>query len=420
MSPRILPPFLAVVGLFVAFAAGQTDHPVTVGQLGSFYDPPTLSAGLGDTVTFSFLGPFHTVTQSSAANPCLPLPGGFDSGVLGTGIDENTTETFSWTLTITNVSEPIYFFCQITTPTSHCGSGMVGIINPTSQEAYQIFRMSAEAVSGTPAPSPTLVLSGIGAAAKSGPFSVPASSTIFVQPITTTDFVTSTPTSGAQTSSSTKTHLGAIVGATVGGFFGLVILVATLVFCMRQRRSRAASVQSPVSDDSHFFRYNPAPARARRPSEAFVAAKALENSTVSAYPLPRTLSPDSTTALAPNRRRSTPPAPSSDGMSRPSQQQQQQQTLNRQVSVPSDIGSPTTEAASPVNMQALAHEVAAVLMRAPSGGTLNSALLSQTTDQSSHFRMDGRAPGIAHDPPAYRMATGAPGVTTTKVERDRG
>lgn len=96
---------------------------MTVGQLGSFYNPPTLSAGLGDTVTFSFLGPyvainpfgdsarsqsafsFHTVTQSSAANPCLPLPGGFDSGVLGTGIDENTTETSTWTLTITNASE---------------------------------------------------------------------------------------------------------------------------------------------------------------------------------------------------------------------------------------------------------------------------------------------------------------------------
>ena len=28
MSTRILPPFLAVVGLFVLFAAGQTDHPV--------------------------------------------------------------------------------------------------------------------------------------------------------------------------------------------------------------------------------------------------------------------------------------------------------------------------------------------------------------------------------------------------------
>ncbi len=154
-------------------------------------------------------------------------------------------------------------------------------------------------------PSPTLVLSGFGAAAATGPSFVPASSTVFVQPVTTTDFVTSTPVAGSQ-SSGTKAHLGAIVGATVGGFFGLIFLVAILVYCMRQRRSRAASVQSPVSDDSHFFRYNPAPMRTRRPSEAFVAAKALENSTVSAYPLPRTLSPDSTTALSPNRRRSTP------------------------------------------------------------------------------------------------------------------
>ena len=256
----------------------------------------------------------------------------------------------------------------------------------------------------------------MGAAAQTGPSFVPASSTVFVQPVTTTDFVTSTPTAGSQSSSGTKAHLGAIVGATVGGFFGLVFLVAILVYCMRQRRSRPESVQSPVSDDSHFFRYNPAPIRARRPSEAFVAAKALENSTVNAYPLPRTLSPDSTTALAPNRRRSTPPAAAPEGITRGAAQPH---TLDRQGSVPSDIGSPATEAASPVNMQALAHEVAAVLMRAPSGGTLNSALLSQTTDHSSHFRMDSRAPGSVHDPPAYRMAAGAPGVTTTKVERDR-
>lgn len=33
MSTRILPPFLAVVGLFVLFAAGQTDHPVRLGSI---------------------------------------------------------------------------------------------------------------------------------------------------------------------------------------------------------------------------------------------------------------------------------------------------------------------------------------------------------------------------------------------------
>ena len=170
--------------------------------------------------------------------------------------------------------------------------------------------------------------------------------------------MTSTPAAGSQ-SSGTKAHLGAIVSPTVGGFFGLIFLMAILVYCMRQRRSRAASVQSPVSDDSHFFRYNPAPMRARRPSEAFVAAKALENSTVSAYPLPRTLSPDSTTALSPNRRRSTPPAAAPEGITRGAAQPH---TLDRQASVPSDIGSPTTEAASPVNMQALAHEVAWVVL----------------------------------------------------------
>lgn len=47
---------------------------------------------------------FHTVTQSSEATPCVALPGGFNSGVLGLGIN-GTNPVSTWTLTITNVSE---------------------------------------------------------------------------------------------------------------------------------------------------------------------------------------------------------------------------------------------------------------------------------------------------------------------------
>jgi hypothetical protein len=43
---------------FGSLVYAQTTHTVTVGLLGSFYDPPTLSAGLNDTVIFTFAGPY--------------------------------------------------------------------------------------------------------------------------------------------------------------------------------------------------------------------------------------------------------------------------------------------------------------------------------------------------------------------------
>jgi hypothetical protein len=69
----------------------------------------------------------HTVTQASFDAPCIPLPGGFNSGVAGRGTnDSNPAPT--WSLKITNISEPLWFFCEISTPISHCAAGMVGYV----------------------------------------------------------------------------------------------------------------------------------------------------------------------------------------------------------------------------------------------------------------------------------------------------
>ncbi|CAK5271879.1 unnamed protein product, partial [Mycena citricolor] len=100
---------------------------VTVGIEGSFYSPPTISAGLNDTVVFVFGGDVHTVTQSTFASPCVQLAGGFNSGFAGRGPNFSNPIT-TWTLRITNVSEPIWYFCQASMPTSHCESGMVGCV----------------------------------------------------------------------------------------------------------------------------------------------------------------------------------------------------------------------------------------------------------------------------------------------------
>jgi hypothetical protein len=186
-----------------------------------------------------------------------------------------------------------------------------------------------------------------------------------------------------------------------------------------QRKARNV-VDSPTSDDSHFFQYNPAPVRVRRPSEAFVAAKAMENSMVTAFPLP----PDSAAPLAPNRRASTsspgnvmPPA----GLPR----KNSSQALERQPSLQSTLASPgMTEQPSNVDMRALATQVAAVLRNSPSGGTLSTTTNTTGSMQHQAFRADKRL-GLhtadqshsSQDPPAYRAAMGTPAQDVLKPNR---
>ncbi|KAH9476567.1 hypothetical protein JR316_0010479 [Psilocybe cubensis] len=307
----------------------QTTHTVKVGLQGSFFDPATISAGLNDTITFIFAGFFHTVTQSSFANPCSPLPGGFSSGPAGTQ-NNDTQHPMTWDLHITNVSEPIWFFCEMTQPTSHCAvSGMVGryisVINPPSIAAYTSFRAAAQQVTGTPQPNFQIALTGIGAfatqtpAIPSTPVSIPPSTPTPSDSSTSSSTTSSSTTSPSDTStaaaahSSSSSHLGAIVGGAVGGAAVLILGLILILWLLRVQKSRRTgppgAPDSPTSDDANFFRYNPAPVR-RRPSEAFAEAKQLEaarslSATRQATPTPAPASAPSMSmsmSMSPNRR----------------------------------------------------------------------------------------------------------------------
>ncbi|KAF9497461.1 hypothetical protein BDN71DRAFT_583300 [Pleurotus eryngii] len=114
--------------------------------------PNDITAANGTTVTFRFTGApgNHTVTQSSFADPCNPLAGGFDSGFVFIP-PANTTQTPEWTLTITNDSRPIWFYCKQLFPAPHCSAGMVGAINaPSSGNTLANFVSAARAFSGSP------------------------------------------------------------------------------------------------------------------------------------------------------------------------------------------------------------------------------------------------------------------------------
>ncbi|GLB44289.1 hypothetical protein LshimejAT787_1602190 [Lyophyllum shimeji] len=258
---------------FLAAALAQTTHNVTVGAQGSFYDPPTVSAALNDTVNFIFVGPVHSVVQAAFDSPCFPLPGGFSTGLV-------KRDDFSpppiWSLKITNVTTAIWFYCQNTMPVPHCASGMVGAINPPSQAAYQQFLDNAKFVSASP-PQVSLALTGQGAFATNpaavptapGPATTAAPSTSTADASNSTSVLTVASTSATPSpTAAAKSMNGTIIGGSVGGgVVGLAILVilAFILFRRCKRRNRR--------DSKDFFRYNAETPTLGAPKETFFPSK---------------------------------------------------------------------------------------------------------------------------------------------------
>ncbi|KAF7307790.1 hypothetical protein MKEN_01139100 [Mycena kentingensis (nom. inval.)] len=248
-SARVSPSLVLLLLSNWAIAADVV-HEVTVGVEGSFFVPQTTSAGLGDIVQFIAAGDAHTITQSSFDAPCTRLSGGFDSGILGRGANFSRPTPF-WSLTITNVSQPIWFFCELTIPVSHCTSGMLGAINPPSQAAYDQFVAKAKTLSTTTKPSPTFLPSGQGAIG--GPIStasLPLSSLFSSLSITPTSLGDTLPSStesrlpgstGTTIAAHSGPNKGLIAGCVVAGTILIIILLALAFYCGRRRRGAPKS-----------------------------------------------------------------------------------------------------------------------------------------------------------------------------------
>lgn len=135
---------------------------VQVGNGGFSFSPADIQAPVGTIITFSFQSPIqHSVTQSTFADPCTPMAGGFDSGL-------TTGTTFS--VNVTDASTPVYFFCKAPT---HCGAGMVGTINaPSSGNGTNSAFMSAALAIGSSEQTVQdngPATGGVGAVATAGP-----------------------------------------------------------------------------------------------------------------------------------------------------------------------------------------------------------------------------------------------------------
>lgn len=126
-------------------------HTVQVGQGGLVYVPNTVIANPGDQVVFMFNPKNHTVTQSTFADPCHKMVGGFASGFMPTDpsvVGTATQPMFSITV---NDTKPVWVYCG---QTGHCQQGMVMAINaPASGNTFAAFQATAMGSNATAASS---------------------------------------------------------------------------------------------------------------------------------------------------------------------------------------------------------------------------------------------------------------------------
>ncbi|KAE9383075.1 hypothetical protein BT96DRAFT_1009678, partial [Gymnopus androsaceus JB14] len=148
----------------------------TVNERGGIYQftPSNFNANNGSVISFEFTGNpgNHSITQSTFSSPCQPLSGGFDSGwvlIPNGGVSPSPV----WNLTVTDDSNPIWFFCKQLLPTPHCAAGMVGAINaPTSgSNSFDSFLNNAESSTTSGQQVGALVGQGASASAIPGPLS---------------------------------------------------------------------------------------------------------------------------------------------------------------------------------------------------------------------------------------------------------
>jgi plastocyanin len=130
--------------------AAAATHEITVGgAAGLVYSPDQIQANVGDMVIFKFQSQNHTVTQSTFAEPCVPMEGGMKSGFVPNPNNTITPEPMVAMQVMT--TDPIWMYCA---QGNHCGSGMVLSINPTLEKTQAQFQAAAIAKFGTGDQSP--------------------------------------------------------------------------------------------------------------------------------------------------------------------------------------------------------------------------------------------------------------------------
>ncbi|KAK6981156.1 Cupredoxin [Favolaschia claudopus] len=138
--------FSKLVFLALIPAIFAADHAVTVGaNNGLTFTPNTITAAVGDTVTFTVVSRNHSVTSTNFSGAVCPPPrggvgpNGFDSGFLS-DLDGSMPK-FVYTVRDTNP----HFGACMQAAGAHCRAGMTFAINPSATQTYAQFNRNAAA-----------------------------------------------------------------------------------------------------------------------------------------------------------------------------------------------------------------------------------------------------------------------------------
>jgi hypothetical protein len=195
--------------LSLACVVNAVNFTVTVGFNSTLtYNPPYVTGVMdNDNIVFVFNPKNHTVTQSTFADPCTRMTGGFASGFKpfnGTGDQPVFVHT------VANASAPTWVYCG---QTGHCEQGMVFAINPpTTGNTFEAFQTKAKSVvvSSSAAPSGTATTPVYGSATGTA---------------TGTASGTATGTASAASGTASTTSAGMKVGGSAASALAMALLV---------------------------------------------------------------------------------------------------------------------------------------------------------------------------------------------------
>jgi len=110
------------------YSGSATTHTVVVGGPNGelTFTPEAIFANVGDMVIFEFHQKNHSAVQSSFANPCGKVDGGFNSGYMP--VDASVTSGFPTANITVQDTKPIWIYCSQGAG-AHCHAGMVFAVN---------------------------------------------------------------------------------------------------------------------------------------------------------------------------------------------------------------------------------------------------------------------------------------------------